>query len=123
MVDAASAWRRVILAAVVVVLGVAALPAGAAARASARSAQASSTNAQCPWVASSQPIAARVSELIGQMTVAQEVFLVEGHGTTNEGPNPSPNPYVFWMPGIPALCIPALGEEDGPAGSPTSSRA
>jgi beta-glucosidase len=116
MVAAASAWRRVILAAVVLVVGVAALPAGAAARASARSAQASSTNAQCPWVDSSQPIAARVSELIGQMTVAQEVFLVEGHGTTNEGPNPSPNPYVFWMPGIPALCIPALGEEDGPAG-------
>src|ERR1700722_16036276 len=116
MVDAASAWRRVILAAVVVVAGVAVLPPGAAARASARSVQASSSSAQCPWVDSSQPIAARVSELIGQMTVDQEVFLVEGHGTTNEGPNPSPNPYVFWMPGIPALCIPALGEEDGPAG-------
>ncbi len=50
------------------------------------------------------------------MTVADEDFIVEGHGTTMEGPNPSPNPYVFWMPGIPQLCIPALGEEDGPAG-------
>jgi beta-glucosidase len=57
-----------------------------------------------------------------KMTVADEDFLVEGHGTTNEGPNPSPNPFVFWMPGLQtsssgaALCIPALGEEDGPAG-------
>ncbi|MBV9195936.1 MAG: glycoside hydrolase family 3 C-terminal domain-containing protein [Solirubrobacterales bacterium] len=51
------------------------------------------------------------------MTIAQEIFIVEGHGTTTEGPNPSPNPYVFWMPGIPELCIPALGEEDGPAGA------
>ncbi len=53
---------------------------------------------------------------MSHMTVADEDFLVEGHGTTNEGPNPSPNPYVFWMPGIPSLCIPKLGEEDGPAG-------
>src|SRR3984957_13027344 len=116
MVDAAAGWRGGGLAAVVVVAGVPVLPAGAAARASARSVQASSSSAQCPWVDSSQPIAGRVSELIGQMSVAQEVFLVEGHGTTNEGPDPSPNPYVFWMPGIPSLCIPKLGEEDGPNG-------
>ncbi len=70
----------------------------------------------CPWVSSTAPIAQRVAQLMGQMTVADEDFLVEGHGTTNEGPNPSPNPYVFWMPGIPSLCIPKLGEEDGPAG-------
>ncbi len=59
---------------------------------------------------------------MSQMSVAQKDFLVEGHGTTNEGPNPSPNPYVFWMPGsqpgnpLDGLCIPKLGEEDGPAG-------
>ncbi|MGO9883705.1 MAG: glycoside hydrolase family 3 protein [Solirubrobacteraceae bacterium] len=70
----------------------------------------------CPWVNSTAPIAQRVAQLMSQMSVAQEDFLVEGHGTTNEGPNPSPNPYVFWMPGIPSLCIPKLGEEDGPAG-------
>jgi beta-glucosidase len=70
----------------------------------------------CPWVGSSAPIAQRVRQVMSQMSVAQEDFLVEGHGTTNEGPNPSPNPYVFWMPGIPSLCIPKLGEEDGPAG-------
>ena len=69
-----------------------------------------------PWVTSTAPIAQRVAQLMSHMSLADEIFLVEGHGTTNEGPNPSPNPYVFWMPGIPSLCIPKLGEEDGPAG-------
>jgi len=77
---------------------------------------AAGANPSCPWVNSTAPIARRVALVMSQMTVAQEDFLVEGHGTTNEGPNPSPNPYVFWMPGIPSLCIPKLGEEDGPAG-------
>jgi len=77
---------------------------------------ASAQAASCPWLDSSQPIAQRVSELMGQMTVADEDFVVEGHGTANEPPTPGGNPYVFWMPGIPSLCIPGLGEEDGPAG-------
>jgi len=100
-----------------------ALPAGAATAGHSRhSSRAHQSNAQCPWVGSDQPIARRVAEVMSRMTVADEIFLVEGHGTTNEGPNPSPNPYVFWMPGLQAssagapLCIPALGEEDGPAG-------
>ena len=42
------------------------------------------------------------------MTLADEITMVQGAGTTN--------PYVFYMPGIPSLCIPYLGEEDGPAG-------
>ncbi|HEY1519772.1 MAG TPA: glycoside hydrolase family 3 C-terminal domain-containing protein [Solirubrobacteraceae bacterium] len=70
----------------------------------------------CPWLNSSQPIAQRVAELMSQMTVADEDFVVEGHGTANEPPTPGGNPYVFWMPGISSLCIPPLGEEDGPAG-------
>jgi beta-glucosidase len=78
---------------------------------------ASAQPTSCPWVTSQAPIAQRVAQVMSSMTVAQEDFLVEGHGTTNEGPNPSPNPYVFWMPGISALCIPKLGEEDGPAGA------
>jgi beta-glucosidase len=72
--------------------------------------------ASCPWVSSHASIGQRVAQVMSNMTVADEDFLVEGHGTTNEGANPSPNPYVFWMPGIPSLCIPKLGEEDGPAG-------
>ncbi len=65
-----------------------------------------------------QPIGQRVAEVMSTMSLDQEDFLVEGHGTANEPPTPGGNPYVFWMPGIPLTCgsIPALGEEDGPAG-------
>ncbi len=77
---------------------------------------ASAQNTSCPWVSSTAPIGQRVAQVMSNMTLADKDFLVEGHGTTNEGPNPSPNPYVFWMPGISSLCIPKLGEEDGPAG-------
>ncbi len=94
-------------------LGAVTLPAAASAQLPHRR---SAQTAMCPWVNSTAPIAQRVAQLMSNMTVEQEDFLVEGHGTTNEGPNPSPNPYVFWMPGIPSLCIPKLGEEDGPAG-------
>ncbi|HJS94309.1 MAG TPA: glycoside hydrolase family 3 C-terminal domain-containing protein [Solirubrobacteraceae bacterium] len=101
------------------------LPASAGAKSQvtrAHATRAHASNSACPWVGSNQPIARRVAQVMSHMTVADEDFLVEGHGTTNEGPNPSPNPYVFWMPGLPTssagapLCIPALGEEDGPAG-------
>ena len=64
----------------------------------------------CPWVNSQQPISERVADVIDHMTLANEITLVEGDGTA------PPNPYVFYMPGIPSLCIPYLGEEDGPAG-------
>ena len=42
------------------------------------------------------------------MTIPNEITMVEGQGTSN--------PYVFYMAGIPSLCIPSLGEEDGPNG-------
>ena len=64
--------------------------------------------ASCPWVTSHAPIAQRVAQLMGQMSLADEISMVEGHGTSN--------PYVFYTPAIPALCIPAVGEEDGPSG-------
>ncbi|HEX3616438.1 MAG TPA: glycoside hydrolase family 3 C-terminal domain-containing protein [Solirubrobacteraceae bacterium] len=95
-------------------LGVMLVPGSAAAR--GRHPKAPADSASCPWVSSHASIGQRVAQLMSNMTVADEDFLVEGHGTTNEGPNPSPNPYVFWMPGIASLCIPKLGEEDGPAG-------
>ncbi len=62
----------------------------------------------CPWVSSRAPIAQRVAQLMSQMSLADEISMVEGHGTTN--------PYVFYTPAIPSLCIPAVGLEDGPAG-------
>jgi beta-glucosidase len=68
----------------------------------------SAAGASCPWVTSHAPISQRVAQLMSQMGLADEISMVEGHGTSN--------PYVFYTPAIPALCIPAVGEEDGPGG-------
>jgi beta-glucosidase len=87
--------------------GVTALTVLAALGATTSPAAAAST-AQCPWADSSQPIATRVTQLLQHMTLSDEITLVEGHGTSE--------PYVFYTPAIPNLCIPAIGEEDGPAG-------
>jgi beta-glucosidase len=62
----------------------------------------------CPWLNQAEPISTRVSQLMANMTLNDEITLVEGHGSSN--------PYVFYEPAIPSLCIPQLGEEDGPAG-------
>ena len=80
----------------------------AASAASASPGAAGQAGASCPWVSSRAPVAQRVAQLMGQMSLADEITMVEGHGTTN--------PYVFYTPAIPALCIPAVGLEDGPAG-------
>ncbi len=79
------------------------------AAAAATGSQASpAVSATCPWVTSHAPVSQRVAQLMSQMSLADEISMVEGHGTSN--------PYVFYTPAIPALCIPAVGLEDGPAG-------
>ncbi len=104
------AWRvlsrksRLLTACVAVVL----LAVPAAAAASQASAAAPADAASCPWVTSQAPVSQRVAQLMSQMSLADEISMVEGHGTSN--------PYVFYTPAIPALCIPAVGLEDGPAG-------
>src|SRR5690349_17023683 len=65
-------------------------------------------NSSCPWVTSTAPISQRVAQLMSQMSLNNEISMVEGHGTAN--------PYVFYTPAISSLCIPAFGLEDGPAG-------
>src|SRR5487761_1588048 len=80
----------------------------AASAASASPGAGGQAGASCPWVSSRAPVAQRVAQLMSQMSLADEITMVEGHGTTN--------PYVFYTPAIPALCIPAVGLEDGPAG-------
>ena len=82
--------------------------AAAGSQASASASPASAAGASCPWVTSHAPVSQRVAQLMSQMSLADEITMVEGHGTSN--------PYVFYTPAIPALCIPAVGLEDGPAG-------
>jgi beta-glucosidase len=64
--------------------------------------------ANCPWVDSNAPIATRVSELMARMTLDDKVQLLHGDGNAS--------PYIGNITGIPSLCIPTLGFEDGPAG-------
>ncbi|MFC0543075.1 glycoside hydrolase family 3 C-terminal domain-containing protein [Kutzneria chonburiensis] len=67
---------------------------------------AAAPNATCPWVGSTAPVPQRVAQVLAQMSQAQKISLLHGAGGA----------YVGNTPAIPALCIPALGLEDGPAG-------
>jgi beta-glucosidase len=98
-------YRRGRLVAAVALAVLFAAPATAAA---ASQAAPDAGSGSCPWVTSTAPISQRVAQLMSQMTLADKITMVEGHGTTN--------PYVFYTPAIPSLCIPAVGLEDGPNG-------
>ena len=86
---------------------VAASPA-AATTVAATTAAASTASPSCPWLNQSLPISQRVHLLLSKMTLANEITMVEGQGTSQ--------PYVFYMAAQPSLCIPAMGLEDGPLG-------
>ena len=86
-------------------LALAGSPASAAGAAGAGT---SASDASCPWLNQSLPISQRVSMLMSQMTLADKINEVTGAGTSE--------PYVFYISAIPSLCIPAIGEEDGPVG-------
>jgi beta-glucosidase len=90
-------------AAAAALAGTTAVPAAAAAGQTA-----AGQAAGCPWVTSRAPVAQRVAQVLSQMSLADKISMVEGHGTSN--------PYVFYITAIPSLCIPAVGLEDGPAG-------
>ena len=94
-------FKKLRLIGAVALAAVFAVPATAAASHAA-------TSTSCPWVTSTAPISQRVAQLMSQMTLADKITMVEGHGTTN--------PYVFYTPAIPSLCVPAVGLEDGPNG-------
>jgi beta-glucosidase len=94
-------------AAIAVVLAVGAASATATAQ-TTRTTAASTRRANCPWLNQSLSVQARVRMLLGKMTLSDKIAEVEGHGTSE--------PYVFYEAAQPALCIPALGMEDGPNG-------
>ncbi|NJP42967.1 beta-glucosidase [Streptomyces sp. PRB2-1] len=62
----------------------------------------------CPWVGSTAPVSTRVSQVMAQMTNAQKVSIL--HGNNNA------SPYIGNITGIPSLCIPGIGLQDGPHG-------
>jgi beta-glucosidase len=87
-----------------------ALPLAAlAAPASGAAARTTADTTTCPWLNQSLPVSQRVSLLMAQMTLADKINMVTGAGTSE--------PYVFYISAIPSLCIPAIGEEDGPLGA------
>jgi beta-glucosidase len=67
-----------------------------------------STSTSCPWLNQSLSVHQRVQMLLAQMTLPDKINMVTGAGFSE--------PYVFYISAIPSLCIPAIGEEDGPVG-------
>jgi beta-glucosidase len=63
----------------------------------------------CPWLNQSLPVDQRVQMLMAQMSLADKINMVTGAGFSE--------PYVFYISAIPSLCVPAIGEEDGPLGA------
>jgi beta-glucosidase len=69
------------------------------------------TETRCPWVRSSAPVATRVGEVLGAMTLDDKLAIVDGVGYADGTAG-----YVGRVASNPRLCIPALNLEDGPAG-------
>ncbi|MCF3962951.1 discoidin domain-containing protein [Streptomyces fuscigenes] len=65
-------------------------------------------NGDCPWVGSTAPVATRVAQVLAQMTQAQKISLLHGNGNAS--------PYIGDLSGIPSLCVPDVGFQDGPSG-------
>jgi beta-glucosidase len=104
-----SRWTRPASLLPVAFAAMLAFPVASAGAATQAARPAASTSPQsCPWLNQSLSVAQRVSMLLGQMTLANKITVVEGQGTSE--------PYVFYMAAQPALCIPAMGLEDGPNG-------
>jgi beta-glucosidase len=76
--------------------------------ASATGTSRSAADAACPWLNNSLSVSQRTSMLLAKMTLADKINMVTGAGTSS--------PYVFYITAIPSLCIPAMGQEDGPNG-------
>ena len=95
-------------------------PGGAAAASAARAARPATaaraaatptstpSNPACPWLNDALPVRQRTAMLLARMSLADKINMVTGAGTSE--------PYVFYIKAIPSLCIPAMGEEDGPNG-------
>ena len=66
--------------------------------------------ADCPWLNMTLSVNQRVSMLMAKMTLDDKLVLIEGHN------GDAPNGAIGDTHSIPALCIPEVTQEDGPAG-------
>ena len=106
---AAAAFLAVLLPAGLATAASASAGSASAGSAAARgAARAAASSASCPWLNQSLTVAQRVRMLLARMTLADKINMVTGAGTSQ--------PYVFYISAIPSLCVPAMGEEDGPVG-------
>ena len=105
---AAAAFLAVLLPAGLATAASASAGSASAGSAPARVAARASAPASCPWLNQSLPVSQRLKLLMAKMTLADKINMVTGAGTSQ--------PYVFYISAIPSLCIPAMGEEDGPVG-------
>ena len=100
--------RRVAALAATVLAVSLGLVATASSASAAGSGSGSPASPSCPWLNQSLPVQQRVQMLLGQMTLPDKINMVTGAGFSE--------PYVFYISAIPSLCVPAIGEEDGPLG-------
>jgi beta-glucosidase len=66
---------------------------------------------RCPWVRSSEPVAARVRQVLRRMSLDDKIAMVHGVGFASGTAG-----YVGHIPASRRLCIPGLNLEDGPQG-------
>jgi beta-glucosidase len=79
--------------------------------AAARVTGAGTASSRCPWVHSTTPVATRVRQVLGRMSLGDKIGLVDGAGFSTGTAG-----YAGRIKANRALCIPALHLEDGPAG-------
>jgi beta-glucosidase len=89
------------------------LAGGAAARGRGRHAAKTASMAACPWLNESLPISKRVAMVLARMTLAEKITEMYVAPTVNSGPYAG---YKGFVPAQPALCIPALVEQDDSLG-------
>jgi beta-glucosidase len=73
--------------------------------------RAAAASADCPWAGSRAPVATRVAEVLGAMTLDDKLAMVDGIGFSTGTAG-----YVGSIAANPRLCVPALNLEDGPQG-------
>ena len=91
-------------AALALPLAALAVPSATAAQAAGAPARTATDTTSCPWLNQSLPVKQRVSMLLAAMTLPDKINMVTGGGFSET--------YVFEIPAIPSLCVPAIGEED-----------